>query len=58
MYNYPDIISPRIEIFKEIQFSSESLNHLKSELIKLISEEKFNDKNQSEIKEKIFEFNK
>ncbi len=52
MYNFPDIISPRIEIFKEIQFSSESLNHLKSELIKLISEEKFNDKNQSEIKEK------
>ena len=25
MYNYPKIISPRIEIFKDIKFSSESL---------------------------------
>ena len=31
MYNYPEIISPRIEIFRDIQFSSESLNQLKSE---------------------------
>ena len=52
MYNYPDIISPRIEIFKDIKFSSESLNHLKSELIELISEAKFNEKNQTEIKNK------
>ena len=48
MFNYPDIISPRIEIFRDIQFSSESLNNLKSELIKLISEEKFNEKNLDE----------
>ena len=52
MYNYPEIISPRIEIFKGIQLSSESLNQLKSELIKLIFEEKFNDVNKSEIKKK------
>ena len=52
MYNYPEIISPRIEIFKGIQLSSESLNQLKSELIKLIFEEKFNDKNKSELKNK------
>ena len=52
MFNYPGIISPRIEIFRDIQFSSESLNQLKSELIKLIFEEKFNDVNKSEIKKK------
>ena len=52
MYNYPGIISPRIEIFRDIQFSSESLNQLKSELIKLIFEEKFNDTNKSEIMKK------
>ena len=52
MFNYPEIISPRIEIFRDIQFSSESLNQLKSELIKLISEEKFNDANKSEIMKK------
>ena len=52
MFNYPGIISPRIEIFRDIQFSSESLNQLKSELIKLIFEEKFNDANKSEIKKK------
>ena len=52
MFNYPGIISPRIEIFRDIQFSSESLNQLKSELIKLISEEKFNDANKSEIMKK------
>ena len=52
MFNYPGIISPRIEIFKDIQFSSESLNQLKSELIKLIFEEKFNDANKSQIKKK------
>ena len=52
MFNYPGIISPRIEIFRDIQFSSESLNQLKSELIKLIFEEKFNDANKLEIKKK------
>ena len=52
MFNYPGIISPRIEIFRDIQFSSESLNQLKSELIKLIFEEKFNDANKSQIKKK------
>ena len=52
MFNYPEIISPRIEIFRDIQFSSESLNQLKSELIKLIFEEKFNDANKSEIMKK------
>ena len=52
MFNYPGIISPRIEIFRDIQFSSESLNQLKSELIKLIFEEKFNDANKSEIMKK------
>ena len=52
MFNYPGIISPRIEIFRDIQFSSESLNQLKSELIKLIFEEKFNDASKSEIMKK------
>ena len=41
MYNYPKIISPRVEIFKDIKFSSKSLNTLKSELLDLISLDKF-----------------
>ena len=50
MYNYPDIISPRIEILKEIQFSSDSLNKLKSELLKMVSEQKFVEKNIINLK--------
>ena len=52
MYNYPKIISPRIEIFKEIEFSSNSLNDLKSELLSLISEDKFNEKSMENFKKK------
>tara|TARA_B100000029_G_scaffold511656_1_gene606276 strand:- start:2213 stop:3982 length:1770 start_codon:yes stop_codon:yes gene_type:complete len=44
MCNYPDIISPRIEIFNDIQFSSKSLNSLKSEILNLIKSNNF-DKN-------------
>ena len=33
MLNYPEIISPRLEIFKDIEFSSKGLNDLKSELL-------------------------
>ena len=29
MFNYPDIISPRVELFEDIQFSSSQLNKLK-----------------------------
>ncbi len=45
MFNYPDIISPRIEIFKDIKLSSQGLNILKSELLKLIENQKFDKKN-------------
>ena len=45
MYNYPKIITPRIEIFKEIKLSSDSLNKLKSDLLNLISENKLDEKN-------------
>ncbi len=52
MYNYPKIISPRLEIFEDIKFSSESLNTLKSELISLISKDKLNEKNLLDFKKK------
>ena len=52
MFNYPDIISPRLEIFNEIHFSSDRLNKLKNDLIFLISENKLSQKKLSELKEK------
>ena len=45
MYNYPEIIFPRAEIFKDIEFSSKSLNHLKSEILKIISQKNFHKEN-------------
>ena len=56
MFNYPGIIFQESKFLEDIQFSSESLNELKSELIKLISEEKFNQKQFQKIMKKIFEF--
>ena len=41
MYNYPKIVSPRIEIFTDIQFSSSNLNALKTELLNVISSGNF-----------------
>jgi len=52
MCNYPKIISPRVEIFEDIKFSSESLNRLKSELLLLISEEKLDEKNLANFEKK------
>ena len=52
MYNYPKIISPRIEIFEEIKFSSNSLNDLKSELLNMISNEKYYEKNSADFNKK------
>ena len=37
MFNFPKIVSPRIEIFQDIELSSKSLNSLKKELLDLIS---------------------
>ena len=45
MLNYPKIILPRSAIFNDLEFSSKSLNDLKTALIKLIADDKFNDKN-------------
>ena len=45
IYNYPTIISPRVEIFDGINFSSKSLNNLKSELLNLISAGEFEKNN-------------
>ncbi len=42
MINYPELISPRFEIFNDISFSSNSLNSLKSELINLIVQNNLN----------------
>ncbi len=52
MYNYPKIISPRIEIFEDINFSSKSLNILKTELLDFISSGKFEKNNISNFKAK------
>ena len=55
MYNYPKLVSPRVEIFKSINFSSKSLNDLKSELINLISEDKFKEKDLFDIDKKYLD---
>tara|TARA_Y100001970_G_scaffold123226_1_gene152759 strand:- start:1141 stop:2904 length:1764 start_codon:yes stop_codon:yes gene_type:complete len=52
MFNYPDIISPRVELFEDIQFSSSKLNKLKSELLAIICENKFNQKNLDDIEKR------
>jgi len=52
MYNYPQIIFPRSEIFEDIKFSSKNLNMLKSELLNLISEDKLGEKNILNLKKK------
>ena len=52
MYNYPNIISPRIEIFQDIEFSSKRLNDLKAEFLNLISTEKFEKSNILNLGEK------
>jgi len=52
MYNYPKIIFPRSEIFRDIQFSSKSLNSLKLELINLISEERLDKNNIEDLQKK------
>ena len=52
MLNYPNIVSPRKEIFKEIQFSSKSLNELKVEIIDSISSEGLKTNNESNLNEK------
>ena len=49
MFNYPNIISPRAELFDDIQFSSSQLNKLKSELLGIISKDKFEKKNLDEL---------
>ena len=52
MLNYPELISPRIEIFKDIVFSSRSLNSLKSELLDQILSNNFNENNLKNLQDK------
>ena len=52
IYNYPNIIVPRVEIFQSINFSSIGLNNLKSELLRLIAEGKFKKDSISNLNEK------
>tara|TARA_Y100001970_G_scaffold101511_1_gene127467 strand:+ start:1156 stop:2919 length:1764 start_codon:yes stop_codon:yes gene_type:complete len=52
IYNYPAIISPRVEIFEGIDFSSQSLNNLKSDLLNSISQGKFEKNNILNLDEK------
>ena len=53
MYNYPEIIAPRLEILEEITFSSKSLNDIKSQILKLISKNEFDKKNISDLNKKF-----
>jgi len=52
MYNYPEIISPRAEIFEEIKFSSKSLNALKSDILSLVSSSSFKKENITNLSKK------
>ena len=56
MYNYPEIISPRLEILKDIILSSKTLNELKSEVLYFISKDQFNGKNKEELKKKYLNY--
>ena len=56
MYNYPEIISPRLEILKDIILSSKILNELKSEILYFISKDQFNDKSREELKKKYLNY--
>jgi hypothetical protein len=56
MYNYPEIISPRLEILKDIILSSKILNELKSEILYFISKDQFNGKSKEELKKKYFNY--
>ena len=56
MYNYPEIISPRLEIFKDIILSSKILNELKSEILYFISKDQFNGKSKEELKKKYLNY--
>ena len=50
MLNYSKIISPRVEIFYDIKFSSESLNKLKSDLLLIIKDEKLDNTHFDKLK--------
>ena len=54
MLNYSRIISPRVEIFYDLKFSSESLNILKSELLLIIKGEKLDNSNLDKLKKTHF----
>ena len=56
MYNYPEIISPRLEILKDIILSSKILNELKSEILYFISKDQFNGKSKEELKKKYLNY--
>jgi hypothetical protein len=56
MYNYPEIISPRLEILKDIVLSSKILNELKSEILYFVSKDQFNDKSREELKKKYLNY--
>ena len=52
IYNHPKIIHPRLEILKDIVFSSKSLNNIKGEILELISKNSFNEKSIEELNKK------
>ena len=52
MLNFAEIITPRYEILNEVIFSSKSLNNLKSEIITIMSQDRFNEKTKLELLKK------
>jgi len=52
LYNYPKIILPRLEIFKDIVFSSEELNTLKLDFLKLIESNQLDENKKLKVNNK------
>ena len=49
IYNYPEIISPRIEILEGINFSTKILNEIKGKILSLISKGELKEENISKL---------
>ena len=52
MYNYPEIVSPRIEILRDIELSTNNLNELKLEILKFIKSGDFDEEKKIKLQKK------
>ena len=56
IYNYPEIASPRLEILKDIDLSTEILNEIKEKILTMISNDEFSEKNKKDIENKYINY--